>query len=319
MFVFGPVPSRRLGQSLGVNSIPPPKECSYDCVYCQVGPTPEQSIDRRAFYAPEEVAQAVESKLAECRRAGAPVDYVTFVPDGEPTLDSNLGRAIDLVRPLGCKIAVITNATLIDRTDVQDDLLRADWVSLKLDAAEEDAWRSINRPHPALELTSMLDGMRAFAQAFDGTLTTETLLVRGINDDDESLEAVTDVLADLQPSVAYVAAPTRPPAETWVRAPEEAVLHRAYQIFARRLDSVEFLLGFAEEEFRATSDPAQALLSITAVHPMREEEALGYIEQMGAGRDVLDRLVAEGKLVCIAYEGRRFYVRRARDITDQAE
>lgn len=319
MFVFGPVPSRRLGQSLGVNNIPPLKQCSYDCVYCQVGPTAQRSIRRQAFYAPQEIAQAVERKLAECRQAHARVDYITFVPDGEPTLDINLGRAIELLRPLGCKIAVITNATLIGQEDVREDLLRADWISLKVDAVQEDAWRVINRPHPALELQPMLDGMRAFVQAFAGTLTTETLLVCGINDDDANLEDVAATLADLQPAVAYVAAPTRPPAENWVRAPEEAALHRAYQIFARRLDTVEFLLGFAEDSFHATSDPAQALLSITAVHPMREEEALSYVHQMGAGRDVLDTLVAEEQLVCIPYEGRRFYVRRPRPVSDAAQ
>ena len=219
MSVFGPVPSRRLGQSLGVNNIPAPKECTYDCVYCQVGPTPSHSIQRRAFYAPKELAQAVERNLAVCRKAHALVDYVTFVPDGEPTLDINLGRTIDLLRPLGCKIAVITNGSLIDREDVRDDLLRADWVSLKLDGVCEEVWRAINLPHPGLKLPSILDGMRAFAHAFTGTLTTETLLVRGVNDDAENLEAVASVLAELHPAIAYVAAPTRPPARGWVHAP----------------------------------------------------------------------------------------------------
>lgn len=311
MFVFGPVPSRRLGQSLGVNNIPAPKQCTYDCIYCQVGPTWQRSVERRAFYEPEAIARAVERKLAECRQTGAPVDYVTFVPDGEPTLDANLGRAIELVRPLGCKIAVISNGTLIDREDVRSELARADWASLKVDAVDEEVWRAVNRPHPALDLESMLEGMRAFARDFTGTLTTETLLVRGINDDDDLVTAVADFLAELQPSVAYVAAPTRPPAEGWVRTPEDAVLHRAYQTFAERLDRVEYLLGFAEDPFRATSDPAQALLSITAVHPMREEEALDYIAQMGAEQEILAELVEEGQLACIPYEGRRFYVRRA--------
>ncbi len=309
MFLFGPVPSRRLGQSLGVNNIPEPKQCPYDCIYCQVGRTAQRSIERRTFYAPEAIAEEVARKMDECRSARAPVDYVTFVPDGEPTLDANLGRALDLLRPLGCRLAVITNATLIDRPDVRDDLLRADWVSLKVDAVDERTWRAVNRPHPHLRLHAMLEGMRAFAKAFPGTLTTETLLVHGVNDGAECLTAVAAFLAELQPAVAYIAAPTRPPAEDWVRPPGDAALHRAYQLFDRKLDTVEYLLGFAADPFRATSDPAQALLSITAVHPMREEEAVGYIEQMGADPDVLDELVQEGQLACIAYEGRRFYVR----------
>lgn len=317
MFVFGPVPSRRLGQSLGVNNIPAPKECTYDCIYCQVGPTPQRSIERREFYDPEQIAQEVAGKLAECREIAAPVDYVTLVPDGEPTLDANLERLIELLRPLGRKIAVISNGTLVDRQDVRQALMRADWVSLKVDAVHQGPWHAVNRPHRDLQLPSILDGMRAFAAAFDGTLTTETLLVRGINDDDGSLEATAAFLAELEPAVAYLAAPTRPPAESWVRAPDEDTLYRAYQILDNKLDTVEYLLGFAEDPFRATSDPSQALLSITAVHPMRDVEAISYIEQMGGEPAMLDTLVEEGKLACIEYEGRHFYVRRAGATQDQ--
>lgn len=312
MFVFGPVPSRRLGQSIGINSIPGSKECTYDCIYCQVGPTPQQTINRRMFRTPEKIAAQVEQKLDECREAGAQVDYVTFVPDGEPTLDVNLGRAIELLKPLECKLAVITNGTLIDQEDVRAALLDVDWVSLKVDSVEEEQWRAVNRPHADLELASILAGMRRFAQAFNGTLTTETLLVESVNDDVVSLSNTADFLAELQPAIAYIAAPTRPPAETWVHAPSDTTLHNAYQIFNKPLDRVEYLLGFAAESFRATTDPAEGILSITAVHPMREEEALDYIEQMGAGTDVLDGLVKQGQLVCIEYDDRRFYVRRLR-------
>lgn len=312
MFVFGPVPSRRLGQSIGINSIPGYKKCTYDCVYCQVGPTPAQTLRRRTFYQPEEIANQVEQKLAECRDVGAPVDYVTFVPDGEPTLDVNLGRAIELLKPMGCKLAIITNGTLIDHEDVREELLSLDWVSLKVDSVDEEGWRAIDRPQKSLQLQSILDGIHAFAQEFTGTLATETMLVNGMNDDDESLSAVAEFLADLQPSIAYVAAPTRPPAESWVRVPDESALHRAYQIFDSKLDKVEYLLGFPEDPFRAVTDPAEGILAITAVHPMREHEAVHYVRQMGAEKDVLDTLVAEQKLTLIEYDGLRFYVRRLR-------
>ena len=316
MFVFGPVPSRRLGQSLGVNNIPAPKQCPYDCIYCQVGATPQRSIHRRSFYAPQTIAEEVSRRLTECRDAGASVDYVTFVPDGEPTLDINLGHSIELLRPLGCKIAVITNATLIDREDVRDELLSADWVSLKVDSVDPRTWRAVNRPYPGLRLDDLLDGMRTFAEAFSGELTTETLLVRDLNDSADCVESVAAFLQELEPAVAYIAATTRPPAEPWVRAPEELILNQAYQIFDRHLDRVEYLLGYADAPFHATSDPAQAILSITAVHPMREEEALGYIEQMGGEPAVLSDLVQSGRLTCIPYERQRFYVRRATPATN---
>ena len=111
MLVFGPVPSRRLGRSLGINNIPP-KACSYSCIYCQVGPTRAAEIIPRVFYAPQRIRREVEARLAQVRERGEAVDYLTFVPDGEPTLDVNLGETIGLLRPLDVPIAVISNASV---------------------------------------------------------------------------------------------------------------------------------------------------------------------------------------------------------------
>jgi wyosine [tRNA(Phe)-imidazoG37] synthetase (radical SAM superfamily) len=108
MRAFGPVPSRRLGRSLGINNIPP-KACTYSCVYCQVGRTSEMQVERRSFYDPEEVVQDVWDRVQRSTEAGETIDYLTFVPDGEPTLDVHLGREIELLKPLGIPIAVITN------------------------------------------------------------------------------------------------------------------------------------------------------------------------------------------------------------------
>jgi len=157
MIAFGPVPSRRLGRSLGINNIPP-KVCTYSCVYCQLGRTIKMQVERRAFYEPEDILRDVQDKVEKAREAGESVDYLTFVPDGEPTLDINLGREIELLRPLGIKIAVITNSSLIWREDVREALMKADWVSLKMDSVREEVWRRINRPHGSLQLTSILDG-----------------------------------------------------------------------------------------------------------------------------------------------------------------
>jgi wyosine [tRNA(Phe)-imidazoG37] synthetase (radical SAM superfamily) len=119
MLTFGPVPSRRLGRSLGINNIPP-KSCTYSCVYCQVGPTPRTEVLPRAFYAPTQIVQEVKAHLARLRERGERVDYLTFVPDGEPTLDSRLGETIDRLRPLGIPIAVISNGSLLSREDVRE-------------------------------------------------------------------------------------------------------------------------------------------------------------------------------------------------------
>ena len=141
---FGPVPSRRLGMSMGINNIPA-KACTYACIYCQVGRTMLLTRNRCEFYEPEKIYQAVQKKVAKALESGIKTDYLTFVPDGEPTLDVNLGKTIDLLKPLGIPIAVITNSSLMWRTDVRRELAKADWVSLKMDAFEDGIWRRIIR------------------------------------------------------------------------------------------------------------------------------------------------------------------------------
>jgi wyosine [tRNA(Phe)-imidazoG37] synthetase (radical SAM superfamily) len=184
---FGPVPSRRLGRNLGINNIPP-KSCSYACVYCQVGRTVELTAERRAFYPPEEVVHQVETRVRDVRARGEAIDYLAFVPDGEPTLDVHLGQEIAVLRPLGVPVAVLSNACLVGRDDVQSDLLRADWLSLKVDAVREDAWRRLNRPHGRLRLDDQLQGGLRLSRRFAGTLATETLLVAGLNDDEGHID-----------------------------------------------------------------------------------------------------------------------------------
>jgi wyosine [tRNA(Phe)-imidazoG37] synthetase (radical SAM superfamily) len=149
MIAFGPVPSRRLGRSIGINHIPP-KTCSYACVYCQVGRTSRLRTARRAFYAVDDIVADVARKVDDARAAGEPVDYLTLVPDGEPTLDINLGQVIERIKPLGVKIAVISNGSWLWRADVRRALAGADWVSVKVDAVRPDVWRRINRPHRSL-------------------------------------------------------------------------------------------------------------------------------------------------------------------------
>jgi wyosine [tRNA(Phe)-imidazoG37] synthetase (radical SAM superfamily) len=309
MIAFGPVPSRRLGRSLGINNIPP-KNCTYSCVYCQVGRTVKMQAERRPFYDPEEVLSAARAKIVKAGQAGESIDYLAFVPDGEPTLDIRLGQEIELIKPLGIPIAVITNASLIWREDVRDDLMRADWVSLKVDAVEEKTWRQVSRPYGSLELVSILEGVLEFARAYEGDLATETMLVAGINDGEGHLGAVGDFLARLQPAVSYLAIPTRPPAEKWVRAPDEATLNRAYQILSEKVERVEYLVGYEGNAFAFTGDVKEDLLSITAVHPMREDAVSAFLVQAGAEWAAVHRLLAEDQLVETDYGGHRFYLRR---------
>lgn len=309
MIAFGPVPSRRLGRSLGINNIPP-KVCTYSCVYCQLGRTLKMQVERHAFYEPETILQDVQHKVEQATKAGEAVDYLSFVPDGEPTLDVNLGREIELLRPLGIKIAVITNASLIWREDVREVLMGADWVSLKTDAVREEIWRKIDRPHGALQLAAILDGALAFSRAYQGKLVTETMLVAGLNDGEDHLTELTGFLAHLQPATAYLAIPTRPPAEDWVQPASENAVNRAYQILRKKAKQVEYLIGYEGNAFAFTGNVAEDLLSITAVHPMREEAVDDFLARAGADGSVVRSLVAQGQLVEMEYEGKKFFMRK---------
>jgi wyosine [tRNA(Phe)-imidazoG37] synthetase (radical SAM superfamily) len=308
MIAFGPVPSRRLGRSLGINNIPP-KICTYSCVYCQLGRTIKMQVDRLAFYKPEEVLRDVQDKVEKARETGETIDYLTFVPDGEPTLDVNLGREIALLRRLG-PVAVITNGSLIWREDVREELGQADWVSLKVDAASEEIWRQVNRPHGGLQLKSIQDGMLEFARGYAGELATETMLVEGINDGADELRKVADFLARLQPDRAYLSIPTRPPAEEWAGPPDEAIINRAYQVLSEKVDHVEYLIGYEGNAFAFTGDVEEDLLSITAVHPMREDAVSEFLARADADWAVVHRLVAQGQLVEPKYKGHQFYLRK---------
>ena len=309
MKVYGPVPSRRLGQSLGINNIPP-KICTYSCVYCQLGRTIDLQCERRRFYDPEVIFKDTERQIRKARDRDERVDYLTIVPDGEPTLDVNLGREIGLLKSLGIKIAVIENASLLWREEVRNELGEADWVSLKVDAVTEETWRRVNRPHGALKHDTVLEGMKDFADTFKGELATETMMIQGLNDSVEEVEKISDFLAELRPSKAYIAIPTRPPAEEWVRPADEQALNRAYQIFDGKLDHVEHLIGYEGNAFAFTGNVEEDLLSITSVHPMREEGVAELLSKAGSDWSIIEKLLGERRLIELEYRGNKFYMRR---------
>ena len=272
-------------------------------------------VERQILYQPEEIAHSVKEKVRQAKEKGEPIDYLTFVPDGEPTLDINLGKEIELVKSLGLKIAVISNASLIWRDDVRQDLQKADWVSLKVDAVSRQIWRRINRPQKLLKLERILDGMINFANIFKGELTTESMLIRGINDNGEEIERAADFLAKLKPKAAYLAIPTRPPAVATITGASEQVINMAYQIFSKRLSNIEHLIGYEGNAFACTGNAKDDLLSITSVHPMREEAVTEFLKKAGAEWRVVDNLIKNGALVTLSYQGSRFYMRKLSSIT----
>ena len=309
MLTFGPVPSRRLGRSLGINNIPP-KVCTYSCVYCQIGKTSNVKIHPQVFYSPSQIFNEVQEKVEKSREKGESIDYLTFVPDGEPTLDINLGKEIKLIKSIGIKIAVITNASIVDQKQVRENLQEADLVSLKVDSVEEKIWRRVDRPNRNLSLKDILSSMLKFKENFKGEIITETMLVKDINDNSQRIKRVANFLAKLKPSRAYLSVPIRPPADSRVQSPSEKVVSQSYNLFKEKVDRVEYLIGYEGNAFSFTGEVKEDILSITSVHPMREDALKDFLGRANSDWLVIERLIKQGKLVESEYEGHKFYIRK---------
>lgn len=288
----------------------PHKYCSYSCVFCQIGPTPYTSTARLRFFDPTTIAAAVEKKLRECAQRGETIDVISFVPDGEPTLDANLGWEIREVKRLGVPVAVITNGASLWVDEVREDLAAADIVSIEIDSVDEATWRRVDRPAVALSLPIVLEGMRTFARGFTGALWTQTMLIHGRNDGSQQVDDVAAFVAELRPARACISVPTRPPADARVQPPDEATLLRAWTIFSARVPYVETLAQIANEGFAATSGSESDLIAALAVHPMPEAAVRQDLERIGVSATLVDRLVADKRLERIDYSRRVFLAAR---------
>ena len=187
---------------------------------------------------------------------------------------------------------------------------KADWVSVKIDTVEEKVWRLINRPHQSLNLDKILFGILEFANSYKGTLITETMLVRNLNDRIEQIEKITDFLKQFSRGISYLSIPIRPPAESWVEPPTEETLLKAYDVLSSEVNHVEMLIGYEGNAFAFTGDVKEDLLSITSVHPMREEGVTEFLKKADADWGIVKRLIQDGKLVEVGYKGKKYYMRK---------
>lgn len=308
MISFGPVPSRRLGKSLGINNIISPKVCSYGCVYCQVGETTKKSIIRETFFEPETVYKKVEQHISKLKKDNYP-DYLTFVSNGEPTLDVNLGKAISLLRKLEIPIAVITNGSLLFNNQVKDNLQMADWVSLKVDAGDNDTWQKVNRPAPELDFDITIENINLFANEYNGILCTETMLIDGINDTVYNLTDVSGLIKKINPEKAYLSIPIRPPSEKTVTPPTSEKLNLAWQIFNKNKINTEFLTGFEGTDAGFTGNVYDDILNITAVHPLREDSLIRLLRNDNAEFLVVKSLIKQRLIRSTIYNGNKYYIR----------
>jgi len=308
MDVFGPIQSRRLGVSLGINHLPP-KTCTYSCIYCQLGRTSFMTTNRSRFSDPGEMAEKIQQRLDELAREGIQPDTITFVPNGEPTLDRSIGDVIRNIQHTGIQTAIITNASLLWHPDCRAQVMEADIVSIKVDSVIEETWHAIDRPHGTLELDEVFNGIHWFAQMYKGRLLTETMLIKGLNDTPAEAKAAATFIADLHPETAYLALPLRPPAEEWVEAPHAETLMTIFDIFKTHIDQVELMMGLPESNLASGEDAIGILLSTLAVHPLNQFDVEAYLGKHGIATHELEKLIDQNLIKRIPRGNTAFYLR----------
>ncbi len=304
-YVFGPVPSRRLGQSLGIDTIPL-KTCNWNCVYCQLGRTQPLRHERREYIPCENILAEVGQALST-HRSGE-IDWVTFVGSGEPTLHSRLGELIRRVKVRTDQpVAVITNGSLLYRPEVREELSAADAILPTLDAGSEELYRKINRPHPEATFDRLVEGLTAFRAEYRGKLWVEVMLVRGLNDSAEALADITRILQKVKPDAIHINLPTRPPAETWVQPPDDEGLMRAISILGATAEVVHPAEG--SFDLSGTTDITEAVIGIITRHPMRQDELERTLARWSAGQvqEALSSLESSGQAQIVERHGTRFW------------
>lgn len=212
-FIYGPVPSRRLGRSLGVDLVPY-KVCSYDCIYCQLGRTAEKTIQRKPYISATSILEQLHQKLKE----GGDADYITLGGSGEPTLNSEIGRLIHGIKKhTEIPVAVLTNSSLLADSQIRESLMEADVVLPSLDAHDERGFEAINRPHPKLSFEAMVEGLITFGKEYEGEIWLEVFILKGINATESDAIQFKHWIDKVNPQRIHINTAVRPTAETYAR------------------------------------------------------------------------------------------------------
>jgi wyosine [tRNA(Phe)-imidazoG37] synthetase (radical SAM superfamily) len=304
-YVFGPVPSRRLGQSLGIDPVPL-KTCNWNCVYCQLGRSIPLTNERCEYFPREEILAEVEQALAS--HGPGEIDWVTLVGSGETTLHAGIGWLIRQVKSqTHLPVAVITNGSLLYLPEVCAELSAADAVLPSLDAGNARLYRKINRSHPEVSFKRLTEGLVAFRKEYQGKLWVEVMLVRGLNDSDVVLNEIAAELKRIQPDEVHILQPDRPPVETWVQPPAEVGLLRARAI----LGEVARVIHPASGSFDLSGAESlvEAVVGIITRHPMREDELIETLKHFSPGEvtATLVELKKSGKAQVVERYGTRFW------------
>jgi wyosine [tRNA(Phe)-imidazoG37] synthetase (radical SAM superfamily) len=304
-YVFGPVPSRRLGQSLGIDPVPL-KTCNWNCVYCQLGRSVPLTNEQRDYYPRKDMLIEIEQALTTHKPGD--IDWVTFVGSGEPTLHASLGWLIREVKALtSLPVAVITNGALLYLPEMRLELSPADAVLPSLDAGNAELYRKINRPHPEVNFKRLVEGLVAFRSEYQGKLWVEVMLIRDLNDTEAALREIATTLKRIQPDEVHILLPDRPPAETWVQPPGEDGLLRARAILGNIARVI--LPASGSFDLSGAESLVDAVVGIITRHPMREEELAETLKHYSPTEVVitLSKLEKSGRAQVVERYGTRFW------------
>jgi len=300
--VFGPVASRRLGFSLGLDLVPF-KTCTLDCVYCQLGRTTHKIIERKGYISEEQLLSQLERVLSERRR----IDHITLSGSGEPTLNSKIGRIIKSVKGItSIPVAVLTNGTLFSQEGVRDELMNADVVIPSLDAASQEVFEAVNRPTEGLSVERIIEGQKAFREEYHGQLWLEVMLVKGLNDTPEELERIRQAIREISPERVQLNSVVRPPAEEFARP-----------VADERLEEIQRFLGDGCEVIAQGGRRVQSLFdggieeAITQILRRRPATAEEIASSLGLHPNVIRKqiltLERKGKVIPVMHENGRYY------------
>ena len=304
-YLYGPVPSRRLGRSLGIDPIPS-KTCNYQCIYCQLGKTTNFTNVRKNFFPKHEIVAEMKEAIKQNEKN---IDYVTFVGSGEPTLYKDLRELIIAAREFSDKpICVITNGGLIYDNDVKDALSFADVVLPTLDAGDEKSFIKINRPHPTIKYESVIQGFIDFKFFFKGEFWIEIMVMKGINDSKEELLKIKEKIDLIEPDRIDITVPIRPPTENWVKIPNTEIVSVLNEVFCE-YNNINYpdIGNFSIY----SSNFEKELLSIIERHPMRQEQIIKtFSSEILTQEEILKelkRLISQNIIKGVVYNDRIYW------------
>ena len=295
-YIYGPIPSRRLGISLGISPIPK-KTCNYACTYCQLGRTNHMTNKRADFFPVHDIIQAFD----DFNQSGISYDVVSIVGEGEPTLYKDLKRLIIEIKKRTTKpVSVITNGALLYDEEVRKALNEADIVLPSMDAYDEQTFRIINRPHRALTYEKTFEGLIDFSKTYPGQLWLEIMLLKDVNDDLVSLEKYAEKLKKVTYHKLYLNTPVRPPAEKNIKP----VSHQTMDLFSKRLNGIAIDLLSSADFKSDIKDDYEAIKNIIRRHPMNQHEIKGFLKSRACANPafILDRLDNDIEVDAIVYQ-----------------